>query len=100
MKQKLYNWIYRVLRRLGITSTEHLNLNDAFERVKALQSDDHVCAVSVLLIWHPHIQMKKAIWNCNNSLESFRGESFEESFNKYRVAKTTASKSIEKSIEI
>lgn len=40
MKQRFYNWIYRTLRRLGIKSTEYVNLNDYFEQVKEI-SDPH-----------------------------------------------------------
>lgn len=45
MKQRFYNWIYRILRKLGIRSTEHVNLNDLFEKVVEVSGGNHYALI-------------------------------------------------------
>lgn len=89
MKQKLCNWIYLALRKLGIKSTEHVNIHDLFDRVKELSpNDSHACSVSCTIIWYTHLKAAGQIWSVQNNERAFQSETFEAAFERYKAAQS------------
>lgn len=85
MKQKLFNWIHRVLRKWGVKSTEFVNLNDLFEEAqKIAPTGVHLSAMASIDLYsvsdksefkftiYTELAGHRSAKNPQEALESFR----------------------------